>query len=123
MNCTIFCSRLNVCNVILLKVWSLQSHKLRGLKPTSVLQDLDVVRHDNLQDSTRNLVKMRPSNFLQDADDVLHRMLEDIGSSSKNLHGHGGPVYGLSFSPGDLPVAMMGVAIAICHDGCRNRKC
>ena len=38
----------------------------------------------------------------QDADDVLHRMMEDVGSSTKNLHGHGGPVYGLSFSPGVL---------------------
>ena len=47
------------------------------------------------------------SNLLKDADDVLHRMLEDIGSSSKNLHGHGGPVYGLSFSPGELPVVMV----------------
>lgn len=26
-----------------IKVWSLQSHKLKGLKPSTVLQDIDVV--------------------------------------------------------------------------------
>ncbi len=59
-----------------IKVWSLQSHKLKGLRSSEVLQELDV-----------------------DADDVLHRMMEDTGTTARNLHGHGGPVYGLSFSP------------------------
>lgn len=53
-----------------IKVWSLNTHKLKGLKSAEALENLD-----------------------RDADDVLHRMMdESTAEISKRLHGHSGPV-------------------------------
>merc|ERR1711953_529565 len=61
----------------IIKIWSLNTHKLKALKSADALENLN-----------------------RDADDVLHRMMdESISEISKNLHGHAGPVYGLAFSP------------------------
>lgn len=36
----------------------------------------------------------------KESDDVLERIMDEkTASESKILHGHGGPVYGVSFSP------------------------
>lgn len=60
-----------------LKVWTLVPQKLKSLKSSDILSDID-----------------------RDADDVLHRMMDDnSGESSKTLLGHSGPIYALSFSP------------------------
>ena len=59
------------------KIWSLNTHKLKGLKSADALDNLN-----------------------PDADDILQRMLdESTAETSKNLYGHSGPVYGVSFSP------------------------
>ena len=59
-----------------IRICSLVSTKLKKLKPAEILQDID-----------------------PDADDVSHRMIDDNGAeSAKNLFGHTGAVYGLSFS-------------------------
>ena len=51
-------------------MWSLNTHKLKGLKSADALDNLN-----------------------RDADDVLHRMMDESSSSiNKNLHGHSGPV-------------------------------
>jgi len=61
----------------IIKIWSLNTHKLKALKSADALENLN-----------------------RDADDVLHRMMDESTSEiSKNLHGHAGPVYGLAFSP------------------------
>ena len=61
----------------IIKIWSLSPHKLKGLKSS---ESLDAINRDS--------------------DDVLHRMLdESTAEMQKTLHGHSGPVYGLSFSP------------------------
>jgi len=53
-----------------MQVWSLNTHKLKGLKSADALDNLN-----------------------RDADDVLHRMLdESTADISKVLHGHSGPV-------------------------------
>ena len=52
------------------KIWSLNTHKLRGLKSADALDNLN-----------------------PDADDILQRMLDESSAeTSKNLHGHSGPV-------------------------------
>lgn len=54
----------------IVKVWSLNTHKLKGLKSADALDNID-----------------------RDADDVLHRMMDESSAEiSKNLHGHSGPV-------------------------------
>ena len=59
------------------KVWSLNTHKLKGLKSADALDNLN-----------------------RDADDVLHRMMDESSAAiNKDLYGHSGPVYGVSFSP------------------------
>lgn len=61
----------------IIKIWSLNPHKLKGLKSSELLNEIN-----------------------RDSDDVLIRMLdESSGEMHKTLHGHSGPVYGLSFSP------------------------
>ena len=51
-------------------MWSLNTHKLKGLKSADALDNLN-----------------------RDADDVLHRMIDESSSSIiKNLYGHSGPV-------------------------------
>ena len=51
-------------------MWSLNTHKLKGLKSADALDNLN-----------------------RDADDVLHRMMDESSASiNKNLHGHSGPV-------------------------------
>ncbi len=53
-----------------IKVWSLNPHKLKGLKSADALDNLN-----------------------RDADDVLHRMMDEgSAESSKMLNGHAGPV-------------------------------
>ncbi len=60
-----------------IRVFSLLSSKLRGMRSAEELEDID-----------------------NDADDVLHRMLDDTtGENSKTLLGHSSSVFGLSFSP------------------------
>jgi len=60
-----------------IKVWSLLNHKLKRLKAATALQDIN-----------------------REAEDVLHRMMDDTTSEScKELVGHSGPVYAVSFSP------------------------
>jgi len=60
-----------------IRVWSLQNHKLKKLKPADSLKDIN-----------------------REAEDVLHRMMDDSSAeTSKELVGHSGPVYGVSFSP------------------------
>eukprot|EP00088_Acartia_fossae_P027535 TRINITY_DN2827_c0_g1_i4.p1 TRINITY_DN2827_c0_g1~~TRINITY_DN2827_c0_g1_i4.p1 ORF type:complete len:1180 (-),score=319.58 TRINITY_DN2827_c0_g1_i4:216-3308(-) len=60
-----------------IKVWSLLNHKLKKLKSASALQDIN-----------------------REAEDVLHRMMDDsTAETCKELVGHSGPVYAVSFSP------------------------
>ncbi|XP_032685739.1 transcription initiation factor TFIID subunit 5 isoform X2 [Odontomachus brunneus] len=60
-----------------IKVWSLIPQKLRPMKAGEELQDID-----------------------KDAEDVLARMMDERSpETAKNLYGHSGPVYSLSFSP------------------------
>ena len=60
-----------------IKVWSLLNHKLKKLKSASALQDIN-----------------------REAEDVLHRMMdESTAETCKELVGHSGPVYAVSFSP------------------------
>lgn len=59
-----------------IRIWPLTPGKLRGLKPATELENLD-----------------------KESDDVMLRIMMDMGSDMKILFGHGGPVYGLSFSP------------------------
>jgi len=60
-----------------IKVWSLLNHKLKRLKAATALQDIN-----------------------REAEDVLHRMMDDTTSECcKELVGHSGPVYAVSFSP------------------------
>ncbi|XP_014484463.1 PREDICTED: transcription initiation factor TFIID subunit 5 [Dinoponera quadriceps] len=60
-----------------IKVWSLIPQKLRLMKTGEELQDID-----------------------RERDDVLVRMMDERTSeSARNLYGHSGPVYSLSFSP------------------------
>ena len=57
------------------QVWSLNTHKLKGLKSADALDNLN-----------------------RDADDVLHRMMDESSSAIiKNLYGHSGPVSKESF--------------------------
>ena len=59
------------------RVWSLLNHKLKKLKPAELLNDIN-----------------------REAEDVLHRIMDDsTAETSKELIGHSGPVYGVSFSP------------------------
>ena len=58
-----------------IKVWSLLNHKLKRLKAATALQDIN-----------------------REAEDVLHRMMDDTTSECcKELVGHSGPVYAVSF--------------------------
>lgn len=60
-----------------IRVWSLLSHKLRKLKSAESLKDIN-----------------------REAEDVLHRMMDDAtAETNKELVGHCGPVYAVSFSP------------------------
>ncbi len=60
-----------------IRVWSLLNHKLKKLKAASLLQDIN-----------------------REAEDVLHRMMDDsTAETCKELVGHSGPVYAVSFSP------------------------
>ncbi|MGH0132942.1 UNVERIFIED_CONTAM: hypothetical protein FKN15_051160 [Acipenser sinensis] len=59
------------------RVWSVTPKKLRGVKTAGDLSLID-----------------------KDSDDVLERIMDEkTASESKNLYGHSGPVYGISFSP------------------------
>lgn len=61
----------------IVKIWSLVPQKLRAMKPADQLADID-----------------------KEAEDVLVRMMDDkTAETMKVLHGHAGPVYGVSFSP------------------------
>nr|CAD7439809.1 unnamed protein product [Timema bartmani] len=60
-----------------IKVWTLVPQKLRAMKSSEQLQDID-----------------------READDVLVRMMDDRSSEMcRVLSGHGGPVYRVTFSP------------------------
>ncbi len=60
-----------------IRVFSLLASKLRGMKQSEELEDID-----------------------SEVDDVLHRMLDDTtAENSKTLLGHSSAVFGLSFSP------------------------
>lgn len=60
-----------------IKVWSLTPSKLKSMKSAYELELID-----------------------READDVLPRMMDDKNTSDvRVLHGHSGPIYGLSFSP------------------------
>ncbi|MGH0135551.1 UNVERIFIED_CONTAM: hypothetical protein FKN15_066159 [Acipenser sinensis] len=62
------------------RVWSVTPKKLRGVKTAGDLSLID-----------------------KDSDDVLERIMDEkTASESKNLYGHSGPVYGISFSPDSL---------------------
>ncbi|XP_016124765.1 transcription initiation factor TFIID subunit 5-like isoform X1 [Sinocyclocheilus grahami] len=59
------------------RVWSVTPKKLRKVKSTAELNVID-----------------------KESDDVLERIMDEkTASESKILHGHSGPVYGVSFSP------------------------
>lgn len=61
----------------IIKIWSLTPNKLREMKPTDQLQDID-----------------------KEADDVLVRMMDDRnGEMSRCFYGHSGPVFRCTFSP------------------------
>lgn len=60
-----------------IKVWSLTPNKLKAMKSAAELELID-----------------------REVEDVLTRMMDDKSTTDlKVLHGHSGPIYGLSFSP------------------------
>ncbi|XP_055946125.1 transcription initiation factor TFIID subunit 5-like [Argiope bruennichi] len=61
----------------LVRIWSLNSNKLKAMKPASELEHVD-----------------------KEADDVLYRMMDEKNATDmRTLIGHSGPVYSTSFSP------------------------
>uniref|UniRef100_A0A671SNK7 Transcription initiation factor TFIID subunit 5 n=1 Tax=Sinocyclocheilus anshuiensis TaxID=1608454 RepID=A0A671SNK7_9TELE len=70
------------------RVWSVTPKKLRKVKSTAELNVID-----------------------KESDDVLERIMDEkTASESKILHGHSGPVYGVSFSPDRYQMCLLSIS-------------
>lgn len=89
------------------RVWSVTPKKLRKVKcaaGTAINRDWNMSRFRltfsrEIQMSS-SLLPEDLSLIDKESDDVLERIMDEkTASESKILHGHSGPVYGISFSP------------------------
>lgn len=88
------------------RVWSVTPKKLRKVK-SAAGASLDGDSNTSAVIVRLSVTLMFPSLLPEDlnlidkeSDDVLERIMDEkTASESKILHGHSGPVYGVSFSP------------------------
>lgn len=89
------------------RVWSVTPKKLRKVKSaagTTINSDWNMsCYHLILSKEIQMFSSLLPEDLNlidKESDDVLERIMDEkTASESKILHGHSGPVYGISFSP------------------------